>query len=529
MKHFTKQKPTEETKSLFSDGRIIGLVLWGGLTALLAFPPKPFWPLVFLLPAPAWAYAVGVCPRKGFMGGWACGLGFFCCLLWWLVPTMVDYGGLHPVLALLCLIFLAAYLGLFQALTAAAVSTVSKKNKSLALVLAPLAWTGLEHLRGVALTGIPWGDLPQALWRARPALDLAPYVGIDGVRLLVASAALAPAWFAVKFIRGQRVSVWTLALPAAAAVAWLGAGLAPSPVPPPEGEFSAALIQGNIDQSVKWDPWFRESALNAYFELTRKAAAENPDLALALWPETSVPFFVQEPGKAQERIKALARELNISLVFGAPAYTLDYSEPKSLNSVFLVDATGECLGRYDKVHLVPFGEYVPLGRLLSFVDKLVEGAGDFVPGGELITLKPGNSYPTLGPLICFEAIFPDLASQYSGKGAQVLAVVTNDGWFGDTPGPYQHLAFSAWRAAELGLPLVRAANTGISAAFDSRGKLLASTKIQTDAALVVRISYPPPHETPQNLIRPWIPWLCLGLAAAIVFVTLSGRIDDRTS
>lgn len=523
MQHSIKQKPAEETESLYRDPLLWALALWGALIPQLAFPPNHFWPLIFLAPAPAWAYSLCSPARKGFWGGWFYGFGYFTSLLWWLVPTMVDFGGLPLALACLCLFFLASYLALFPAAVSVSIATISQKNPSLALLTGPLAWTGLEFLRSIALGGFPWGDLPQALWRVAPALDLAPWIGIDGVRFLIAAVAVAPAWPLARFLGKLRVSPWILGLPGAAALVFACAPIFPTPVPPPEGEFVAALIQGNIDQSVKWDPWFRDSTMETYFKLTRRAVRENPEVDFALWPETSVPFYAQEPGDNLKKIQSLVKKLNIRLAFGAPAYNLDSAEHKPLNSVFLMDSNGEYLGRYDKVHLVPFGEFVPMGRLLPFISKLVEGSGDFIPGPDVFALKADKAFPTLGPLICFEAIFPELASKYPGKGAQVLTVVTNDGWFGDTPGPYQHLAFSAWRAAEMGMPLIRAANTGISAAFNARGRLLASTKIQTEAVEVTKISYPPAHRTPQNSLRIWISLACLLLAGTILFATLRGR------
>jgi apolipoprotein N-acyltransferase len=192
-----------------------------------------------------------------------------------------------------------------------------------------------------------------------------------------------------------------------------------------------------------------------------------------------------------------------------------------------MDPQGRLAGRYDKVHLVPFGEYVPLGRYLPFIKKLAAGAGDFTAGSKVEPLKAGAELPVLGPLVCFEVIFPEVAAEHVRGGAQLLTVVTNDGWFGKTPGPYQHLGFAAWRAAEAGVPLVRAANTGVSAVFDARGRLLRSTALLSRDAFSTSVAFRRPHRTPQHRVRPWITPACLALAGLVHFAILWGHRESE--
>lgn len=507
----------DEIASKWRDPVPWGLALWGALVAALAFPPAPVWPLALLAPAPLWALSVGVPWRRAFLMGWAYGAGFFGALLWWIVPTMVRYGGLPWAAGGACLVLLAGYLALYPAAGAVGVAAGGRRSPGAALALAPLLWTGLEGVRGALFSGFPWGDLPQALWRQEPALALAPWVGIDGARLVVAAVAAAAALGLLRGVRGVRAGPAPVVLAAGACVASAALWALPSPVPPPAGELRAAAVQGNIDQSQKWDPAYRRASLDVYAGLSRAAARDASGdgagpLDLLLWPETAVPLYAQDPGPERRELEALSRELGIHLVFGAPAYERRGAAVEYRNGVFLLDPQGRPAGRYDKVQLVPFGEYVPLGRYLPFVKKLVAGAGDFTPGPAAAPLPPQPGLPGLGALVCFEVIFPHLASRLAARGAQVLAVVTNDGWFGRTPGPHQHLAFAAWRAAETGLPLLRAANTGVSAAFDARGRLLGATQLQTRGALVAALSYSPPHRTPQHRVRPWVWPGCLGLA-----------------
>jgi apolipoprotein N-acyltransferase len=247
------------------------------------------------------------------------------------------------------------------------------------------------------------------------------------------------------------------------------------------------------------------------------------DTELLLWPETAVPFSAQNPSSERQQLESLARELRTHFAFGAPAFEHGSSGIQYRNAVFLLDPEGRLRGRYDKVHLVPFGEYVPLGRYLPFVKKLAAGAGDFTAGPKVAPLPGDAGLPVLGPLVCFEVIFPEISAAHVREGAQILTVVTNDGWFGKTPGPHQHLGFAAWRAAEQGVPLVRAANTGVSAVFNARGRLLHSTALLSRDAFTTSVAFRPPHRTPQHRLRPWITPVCLALASFAHFAILWDR------
>jgi len=322
------------------------------------------------------------------------------------------------------------------------------------------------------------------------------------------------------------VPALALGVPAAAALAWAGLALAPSPLRPTDATLRVGVVQGNIDQAQKWDRAYRRVTLDIYERLTLDLVPRQPQLVV--WPETAVPLNVQDGGPETSRLLALARRAGVWLLFGAPGYERLGGRVEYRNSVFLVTPSGGWAGRYDKVHLVPFGEYVPFGRYLPFLKKMVEGAGDFSPGPGVRPLS-GPGLPTLGPLICFEGIFPGLAARHAEQGARLLVVVTNDAWFGQTPAPYQHLAFAALRAAETGLPLVRAANTGVSAVFDRQGRPLTSTVLGARDAFVAEVELPPPGPTPQASVRPWISPACLALAGLAVFAILRGpRQAPRT-
>ncbi len=506
------------TRSWWRDPWVWGLALWGAALAALAFPPGPLGPLAAVAPAPLWVASVGAAPRRALARGWGYGLGFFSALLWWLVPTIVRYGSLPWVAGGASIGLLVGYLALAPALCALAVALAARRSCGAALLVAPLAWTALEALRGAAFGGFPWGDLPQALWQSDAALRLAPWVGVDGVRLLLGGLAVGPAWLALRLRQPRRTPPWAVLPALLAAGAWAGFHALPRVQRPEAGSLRVGVAQGNIDQAVKWDPAFRSATLDAYAGLTRAQAAQGA--ALVLWPETAVPAHVQDRNPERARLEHLARDLEVDLMFGAPAYSRGDAGVEYRNGVFWLGRDGRLVARYDKVHLVPFGEFVPLGRYLPFLKRLVAGAGDFSPGPGIEPFPNRAGLPAVGPLVCFEVIFPDIAAEHVRRGAQLLAVVTNDGWFGRTPGPYQHLAFAAWRAAELQVPLVRAANTGVSAAFDARGRLLRATPLMERDGFVVDLRFPAPGPTPQQTLRPWLSPACGALALCGLFAIL---------
>ena len=225
--------------------------------------------------------------------------------------------------------------------------------------------------------------------------------------------------------------------------------------------------------------------------ITQMENACNP--GLIVWPETSLPFFYQDNLELSPMVDALSRESGAPLVFGSPAYSRIDGRVTYYNRAYLITPEGSPPQYYDKVHLVPFGEYVPFKDLLFFVNRLVPAAGDFQPGGEVFPLKRGTL--SLGTLICFEAIFPELARTHARQGATILINLTNDAWFGRTSAPYQHLSMAVLRAVENRIPLIRAANTGISAFVDHRGAIRARSELFNEQILTQALELPPPSPT----------------------------------
>ncbi|MDH3809726.1 MAG: apolipoprotein N-acyltransferase, partial [Desulfuromonadales bacterium] len=242
---------------------------------------------------------------------------------------------------------------------------------------------------------------------------------------------------------------------------------------------AVAVVQGNIPQGHKWRPENQISTVKTYRDLSLRAEQEGAK-ELILWPEAAMPFYFQDGGPLADSVAGLATEAKTSLLFGSPAYRRDSGALRYLNSAYLLSPTAEVQGRSDKVHLVPFGEYVPLGKFLPFVNKLVAGIGDYSPG-EINPLPIGAH--KLGVLICYEVIFPELAREYVRQGSDLLVNITNDAWFGKSSAPWQHLAMARFRAIENRVWMARAANTGISAFIAPSGKVVKQTGLFETAFL----------------------------------------------
>jgi apolipoprotein N-acyltransferase len=238
------------------------------------------------------------------------------------------------------------------------------------------------------------------------------------------------------------------------------------------------IVQGNIDQSIKWNPEFQERTVALYTRLSVESGDLRPDLII--WPETAVPFYFQNNSPLSKEVLSVPEKTRSILLFGSPAYIRDKSGIQYYNRAYII-SEGRVLDYYDKVHLVPFGEYVPLKRYLPFFHRLVPAAGDFSTGRNR---KPiGTPDLQTGVIICFEAIFPDISRYHATHGAQLLVNLTNDAWFGRTSAPYQHLSMAVLRCVENGLPMARAANTGISAFILASGEIISSSELFARAVL----------------------------------------------
>ncbi len=462
--------PDRQPDSLLLRLGPMGLALigaWFGFAnPLLHFPPA-----VLLLPAAliitaSRARSIGHAFRAGLLTT----LPGYAASLYWLAIPVHDHGGLPWALALPCPVLVgmvpAAYAGAF----CAAMRMVRPRlHTPLAMLIGGLLWAGLELARNHLLTGFPWLTLASALAPWPAGLGLAAWIGGFGLSGLIAAMG-----HALAASRGRSRLV---ALPLA--ILCLLPGLLRSPAAP-VGTASVSLIQGNIDQGLKWDESLQASILSTYVKLSQQAAEQHaPDLVV--WPETAMPFYFQDPSEFSAAVRAAVERTAVPLLAGAPAYSVP-AEPGAPqyvlhNRAYLLNAKGDTVSWYDKEHLVPFGEYVPLGEWLPFITKLVPGQFEFRPGLNTAPLVTGPL--AMGLLICYEAIFPELAQNRVEAGANVLVNISNDAWFGRSSAPRQHLHLAVIRAVEQNRAIIRATNTGVSVFIEPDGSLTAASELFT--------------------------------------------------
>jgi apolipoprotein N-acyltransferase len=442
--------------------RIAAALLLGAL-ASAALPPVH---AVFLLPVSfvglVWLIEAAPRGRTAFAAGWWFGFAYFCAGMYWVAEAFMVEAERYGALAPFAVVSLSAYLALFPGLAALCAHRLAGPGWGRLLVLAG-AWTAGEWLRGVLFTGLPWNPLGSVWAFSDAMIQPAAWIGVFGLSLVTVFAAAAPATLAGGGPAALRAAPALVAV-ALLAAGWGGgalrlAGAADETVP----GVRLRIVQGNIPQRLKWQPALREAHLATYLALSglRGGGATH-----VIWPETAVPFALDSD--ARHRAAAASAVPEGGLLLAGSVRTGPPGTAGAWNSVLAIDAQARVVAAYDKAHLVPFGEYVPLRGILPF-GKLTEGRGDFNagPGPRTIAL---DGLPPFGALICYEAIFPGAVTA-PGSRPHWLLNVTNDAWFGDSAGPRQHLAAARMRAVEEGLPLVRAANTGISAVIDGYGRV----------------------------------------------------------
>lgn len=430
--------------------------------------------LALLLPLGLAAAAVRAPSAKAAAkAGYVIGALAACCNLYWTVLPIHDYGNLAWPLALPVPVLMGMVLGLYTLVLALLMRLAARRLPPwLFGPFCAVAWASMEMARGTLLTGFPWLTLAAAFSPWPAAIQGAAFVGAYGLSGVLAGLA---AWLAVP---GPVSRQGLAALALGAALFFLGNFRAWEPAPK-DAAIHATIIQGNVDQSRKWDPATQQETIDTYLDLTRQALKDAPT-DLVVWPETAMPFYFQDDGSLSRQVTDFTAQTRIPLVLGAPAYERTPGGHTLFNRAFLLLPSGE-RSWYDKEHLVPFGEYVPLGKYMPFIHKLVEGVGDFGAGRTAAPLRDGRL--ALGLLICYEAIFPELAQRRVEAGANILVNISNDAWFGDSAAPRQHLDLALLRAVEQGRAIIRGTNSGISAVIDPRGHVMAQGGLFTALAL----------------------------------------------
>lgn len=489
------------------------LAISSGVMVALSFPSSGLSFLAWIALIPLLTALEGTDLRRAFRLGFTCGLVAYAGILYWINIVITEYGHLPWAASIPLYLTLVAWLGLFYGLA----TLVARAGEQVGIKSAfslPVAWVAGDLLRSFLMTGSPWAMLGHSQYRTLPLIQIADICGVFGLTLLIVLANVV-LYRALRAVSGAGVpypvkSAVVLLLLLIATLFYgfsrLNSGESVAAAP-----LRIALIQGNIPQDVKWSPAFQETTIATYERLTREAARGGVDLVV--WPESAVPFFLQDEPHQAERIQNLARELSTSLITGSPAHELRNGKRVFLNSAFMISPSGEITGRSDKLHLVPFGEYVPLGRFFPFVGKLVVGIGDFSPGERAVPLLVGQI--PVGTMICAEVVFPELGRAYVNNGARILANITNDAWFGRSSAPYQHLSIASFRAVETRTPLIRAANTGVTAIVDQNGHINTMTGLFVEGFRLGEVR-PGSGNSIYLKIGDSGAWLCVFLTAGIV-------------
>lgn len=505
----------------------LGVAVLGAAGLWLGFPnPLLQVPVLVLLyplallelgrTAPSW-------PRA-FRNGLGCGiLGCSACLYWISVPIH-DFGYLPWAVAVPTAVSLGCYLALYSAVFAAGMHWGSRNLTPLWLGgLALAAWTLLEYLKGWVLSGFAWLTLSAAFVPWTAAVQGAALVGAYALSGLFAAIVV---WLDAAWRQKCKAALTAGVLVVAGLAIFSGINLAAFD-PASERAFRALLVQGNINQDQKWDPANVQATMHAYMGLTssglERISEESGEKAsqtpvLVIWPETAMPFLYSLEYDSGAKLRDLAREKGINLLFGAPGLEaepgLAPEEYPLFNRAHLISAMGRDIGAYEKEHLVPFGEYPPSWINLPFLDFFLAQVGDFTPGVRTRPLSVDGI--ALGVLICYETIFPELSQKRVEQGANVLINISNDAWFGLTSAPEQHLQLTAMRAVEQGRYLLRATNTGISSVVDPWGRILFRSELFR-AAAIPALAYALDRHTPFFFVADYMPWLLTAFLALACF------------
>jgi apolipoprotein N-acyltransferase len=512
-----------EQQSLSQSGPRFGWLPWalaiisGGLQVVIF--PIPNWTfLCWIALAPLLVALLRIGPakslvvlRRGFLLGWIAGIIFYAGSCYWVYHVMAYYGGLDTAVALGVLILFCLYVGLVYGLFGSLFALLASRWGARSLLAVPFLWVTTELFRARVI-GFPWDLLGTVLVDNIPLSRIASVTGVYGLSFEV--ALINCALVAILFGRRQR-RVLTLA----AAILLIGMIEAGSYFEPPQsaGGGTARLVQPNISLDQQWTPESYQQTLKDLAYISIPHAGEgmpgDPLPDLIIWPESPAPFFTNDP-LLRQTLSGIATDAHAYVLAGTIGLVRGVDTSEIYNSAELVAPSGDWLARYDKIHLVPFGEYVPFKDLFSFAKKLTREVGNFVPGAERLVL-PVHSYK-VGAFICYESIFPDEIREFANHGATLLVNISNDGWFGVTGAPAQHLRMARMRAIENNRWVLRSTNTGITASIDPFGRVVQQARRNVRVAL----------DMPYGVVTgttfytrhgDWFAWSCV-FACAIIFV-----------
>jgi apolipoprotein N-acyltransferase len=429
-------------------------------------------------------------------------LGYFCGFLWylgncyWVYSTMHLYGGMSSLAAFGVMVLFCLYLGLYHALFAVLFGLVrccTPLRRSGVLIVSPFFWVAVELARA-RITGFPWDQLGISQVDNALLTALAPVGGVYLLSfvLVVVNAQIAAAWIFEK--RAPRLQSAGTAIFLVLIFQVGGTVLSFGAPPVASGDNTAVLLQPNLNVGAASPDISAADVLQNGMELSQHPsppltllpAKSEQHRSITLWPESPAPFFANDPILRQQLL-SLAASTNAPLIAGAVGTEESFSGRRIYNSAALFDPDAGYVGRYDKMHLVPFGEYVPFASIFSFAGGLTQEVGNFTPGEARTSFHTGSH--DYGIFICYESIFADEVRLLARNGADVFVNISNDGWYGDTSAPFQHIAMARMRAIENRRWLLRDTNTGISASIDPYGRIVERAPRHAATAITVHFDY----------------------------------------
>jgi len=499
--------------------------LAGGLLLALAFPSLGFDFLAWVAFIPLfWSLSLVSRPNKAFLCGTLFGLGFFLVDLNWIYGTLVTQGHFAPAVAVVVFLAMIAFLSLFPAGFAYVVALFADRGISLAHV-APFVWVAQEYARAMLFTGFPWDLVGYSQASRLTLVQVADVTGVYGISFLILLVN-ATLWELLRAkVKTSRIPWKLIAASVLAFALILSYGQVRikqfSSTDNQTSGCAIGVLQGNIPQEAKWEGASRQATFATYERLGRKAVAQGA--GLLIWPETAAPVVFGSGDPDWMRPGMISDKLGVPMLVGAPFLMRAGGDSNYYNSAFLVDS-GMLRFRYDKMHLVPFGEYMPWSWILPLGPGIAAREADYAAGDTMTVMRWGNC-PPFSVLICYEAIFPELARLAVKSGAKLLVNITNDGWFGDTAAPHQHLAMAGLRSIENRVWLIRSANTGISAAFDPSGRMVRSLPLQNEGLFTVTVSEPNVTKSFYSRFGDVFAWGCVGIVVllGISVIGLRGR------
>jgi apolipoprotein N-acyltransferase len=461
-------------------------------------------------------------PKQAFHLGWIAGIFTHLLCFYWIAGTVQRYSNLHSALSLLALVLFSFYSGLPFGMIASLTSFLRARTRLPVIILFPVFYTAMEYLYPFIF---PW-HLGASQYGLLPVIQISDIFGVYGVTTLVVIVNCAVFQIVRSLIRNTSFP-WIPSLSAlilvAATIAYGGSRVRHVESRIAQGEaLTVGIVQPNVLLEERQSPFLVEDIAHRYARLSDKASVDGAQLIV--WPESALAYMFQPqsgPSSPSGRLKSYAKDLQAALVFGTIAAETDGLR----NTAYLINPQGRTAGRYDKVHLLAFGEYMPFSNWIPHLNGLVQGVGNFKPGERIDPLCWDHT--CFGVLICYEAILKDLARAMVKGGAQFLVNITNDAWFGDTRCPEQHLMLASFRAVENRVYLLRSANTGISAVVDPVGRISARTTLFTEALRVETIRL----VSITSLYQKWGDWfarLCSITMCALACISVIMWWNERT-